>query len=59
MPVKVVMQSELPMGAAERIREMAEVVIDPDLDPSTGADIVVVVGGKRRRRVHDQSRQVD
>ena len=45
MPVKVVMQSELPMGAAERIRGMAEVVIDPDLDPSAGADIVVVVGG--------------
>lgn len=46
MPVKVVMQSELPMGATERIREMAEVAIDPDLDPSGGADIVVVVGGR-------------
>lgn len=45
MPVKVVMQSELPMGATERIREMAEVAIDPELDPSAGADIVVAVGG--------------
>ena len=46
MAVKVVMQSELPMGATERIREMAEVVIHPDLDPGAGADIVVAVGGK-------------
>ena len=46
MSIKVVMQRELPMGAAERIREMAEVVIDPDLDPGAGADIVVVVGGR-------------
>ena len=46
MAVKVVMQSELPMGATDRIREMAEVVIDPDLDPGAGADIVVAVGGK-------------
>ena len=28
MPVKVVMQNELSMGATERIREMAEVVVD-------------------------------
>ena len=42
MSIKVVMQYELPMGAAERIRDMAEVVIDPDLDPAAGADIVVV-----------------
>ena len=46
MSIKVVMQSELPMGATERIREMAEVVVDPDLDPGAGADIVVVVGGR-------------
>ena len=46
MSIKVVMQHELPMGAAERIREMAEVVIDPDFDPGAGADIVVVVGGR-------------
>ena len=46
MAVKVLMQSELPMGATERIREMAEVVIDPDLDPGAGADIVVAVGGR-------------
>ena len=45
MAIRVMMQSELPMGAAERIREMAEVVIDPDLDPGAGADIVVAVGG--------------
>ena len=46
MAVKVLMQHELPMGATERIREMAEVAIDPDLDPGAGADIVVAVGGK-------------
>ena len=46
MAIKVVMQQELPMGAADRIRDMAEVVIDPDLDPGAGADIVVVVGGR-------------
>ena len=46
MSVRVIMQQELPMGAAQRIRGMAEVVIDPDLDPGAGADIVVVVGGK-------------
>ena len=46
MSIRVVMQSELPMGATERIREMAEVVIDPELDPGAGADIVVAVGGK-------------
>ena len=45
MPIRVVMQSELPMGASERIREMADVVVDPDLDPGAGADIVGVVGG--------------
>ena len=45
MPIRVVMQQELPMGATERIREMAEVVIDPALDPGAGADFVVVVGG--------------
>ena len=46
MSIRVVMQSELPMGATARIREMAEVVIDPDLAPDPGADIVVVVGGR-------------
>ena len=46
MPIRVVMQSELPTGASERIREMGEVVVDPDLDPGGGADIVVVVGGR-------------
>ena len=46
MTVAVLMQNELPMGATERIREMAEVVIDPDLEPISGADVVVV--GPRR-----------
>ena len=46
MSIKVVMAYALPMGAAERIREMAEVVIDPDLGPTAGVDIVVV-GGQR------------
>jgi len=45
MQVKVVMQFELPMGATERLREMAgvaEVAIDPGLERVSGADIVVV-----------------
>ncbi|MCY4589585.1 MAG: hydroxyacid dehydrogenase [Alphaproteobacteria bacterium] len=42
MPVRVVMQYELPMGATGRIREMAEVVIDPDLGQVADADILVV-----------------
>ena len=46
MSIKVVMQQELAMGATDRVREMAEVVVDPDLDPTAGADIVVVVGGR-------------
>ena len=46
MSIKVVMQYELPMGAGTRIRDMAEVVIDPELEPTTGADIVVVGGRK-------------
>ena len=45
MPVKVVMQNELTMGAADRIREMAEVVVDPELERVSGADIVVVGRG--------------
>ena len=55
MPVKVVMQNELPMGASERIREMAEVVIAPELDPDPGADIVVVAGGKVDAQFMDRS----
>ena len=42
MQTKVVMQMELPMGATERIREIAEVVIDAGLEPLADADIVVV-----------------
>ena len=45
MPVKVVMQNELSMGAADRIREMAEVVVDPELEQVSGADIVVAGRG--------------
>ena len=45
MPVKVVMQNELSMGAADRVREMAEVVVDPELEQVSGADIVIVGRG--------------
>ena len=45
MPVKVVMQNELSMGAADRVREMAEVVVDPELEQVSGADIVVAGRG--------------
>ena len=44
MPVRVVMQNELSMGAADRVREMAEVVVDPGLEQVSGADIVVAGG---------------
>ncbi len=45
MPVKVVMQNELSMGATDRIRDMADVVVDPDLERASGADIVVAGRG--------------
>lgn len=41
MKPKVVMQLELRLGATERIREVAEVVIDPTLAQAVGADIVI------------------
>lgn len=41
MQAKVVMQYELPMGATERIRNMAEVLIDPGQERISEADIMV------------------
>ena len=46
MKLKVVMQFELRLGATERIREVADVVIDPTLEQAVGADIVIAGGGK-------------
>ena len=46
MKPKVVMQFELRMGAADRVREVADVVIDPKLENIAGAD-VLVIGGYR------------
>ena len=44
MKPKVAMQFELRMGAADRIREVAEVIIDPTLESAAGADVVVIGG---------------
>ncbi len=46
MRAKVAMQFELRMGAADRVREVAEVVIDPTMAEAVGADIVVIGGMK-------------
>lgn len=46
MKLKVVMQFELRMGATDRIREVADVVIDPTLEQAVGADIVIAGAGK-------------
>ena len=42
MAVRIVLQFELPMGATERLRQIADVVIDPQLEQIGDADIVVV-----------------
>ncbi|MBX3015340.1 MAG: hydroxyacid dehydrogenase [Caldilineaceae bacterium] len=41
MKPKVVMQLELRLGAADRLREVADVVIDPTLAQAAGADIII------------------
>lgn len=41
MKQKVVMQMELRFGATDRIREVAEVVIDPTLEQVADADVIV------------------
>lgn len=46
MKSKVVMQFELRMGAADRIREVADVTVDPTLENVAGADIIVAGGFK-------------
>ncbi|MCL4861382.1 MAG: hydroxyacid dehydrogenase [Caldilineaceae bacterium] len=38
---KVVMQMELRMGATDRIREVADVIIDPTFEAAIGADVIV------------------
>lgn len=54
MKPKVVMQFELRLGATERIREVAEVVIDPTLEQAVGADIIVAGGSKFDAAVMDK-----
>lgn len=46
MKPKVVMQFELRMGAADRVREVADVVIDPKFEQIEGADVIVIGGTK-------------
>lgn len=48
MKAKVVMGFELPMNAGKRIREVADVTVDPTLESARDADIVVV-GGRPSR----------
>ena len=38
---KIVMQMELRMGATDRMREVAEVIIDPKLEAVAGADVII------------------
>lgn len=40
------MQHELRLGAADRIREVADVVIDQTLEQAVGADVVIAGGGQ-------------
>lgn len=44
MKPKVVMGFDLRMGAGDRIREVADVTVDPDFKVANGADIVVMGG---------------
>ncbi|MCB0125934.1 MAG: hydroxyacid dehydrogenase [Caldilineaceae bacterium] len=41
---KIVMQFELRLGASDRLREIAEVVVDPKLENAAGADIFIPGG---------------
>lgn len=44
MKPKIVMQFELRMGAADRLREIADVIVDPNLENAEGADIFIPGG---------------
>ena len=46
MRPKVAMQFELRMGAADRVREVADVIIDPMLETAVGSDVLVIGGMK-------------
>ncbi len=46
MKPKIVMQFELRLGATDRLREIADVVVDPKLEQAEGADIFIP-GGSR------------
>lgn len=54
MRPKVVMQFELRLGATERLREVADVTIDPTLAGAAGADIVVAGGSRFDAALMDQ-----
>jgi D-3-phosphoglycerate dehydrogenase len=43
---KIVMQFELRLGAADRLREIADVVVDPKLENAENADIFIPGGSK-------------
>ncbi len=43
---KIVMQVELRMGATDRLREVADVIIDPQWEAVAGADVLVPGPGK-------------
>ena len=54
MKPKVVMQFELRSGATERVREVADVIIDPTLAQAVGADIIVAGGSRFDAALMDQ-----
>ncbi len=55
MKPKVVMQFELRMGAADRVREVADVVIDQKLENIEGADVLVIGGAKTDGTMMDKA----
>ena len=55
MRPKVWMQFQLRMGATERLQEVAEVVIDPEMKNLAGADVAVIGGLKTDGALMDRA----
>lgn len=51
MRPKIVMQFELRFGAADRLREIADVVIDPKVEHAAGADFFIGASGPNGGRI--------
>ena len=52
---KIVMQVELRMGATDRLREVADVIIDPQWEAVAGADVLIPGPGKVDAAVIERS----